>query len=84
MLYKPVSVVHKHQHSVQCYSKVCKRNHIGHCCHHVSSAGSICTVSIVTLCLPESDMNVINGAFAADEPLKVLLDLKATTQQHQQ
>ena len=49
--------------------------------YHVCCAGSICTVTIVTLRLPEPDMDVINGALAADEPLKVLLDLQIRVQQ---
>lgn len=55
--------------------------YICHSCYHVCSAGSICTVTIVTLRLPQPDMDVVNGALAADEALKVLLDLLVTVQQ---
>ena len=69
-------------------SKTCRRQLLQLCnsqerwlyvcdsCNHISSAGPVCTVPIVTLSLLEPHVDVINGALTADEPLKVVLDLQ--------
>ena len=44
-------------------------------CHHVSSAGASSPAPIIPFSFPEPRVNVVNGAFAADESLKVLFHL---------
>ena len=52
------------------------KTYIIDCGDHVCSAGPISAFPVVTLCLAEAGMNVVNGALAADKTFKVLLDLQ--------
>ena len=58
----------------------CRRAYICDSCRHVSSTGSIYTVPILTLRLSQPPVDVIDGALAANEPLKVLFHLQGRQQ----
>ena len=54
-------------------------SHICDSCNHVSCAGTASSFPIVPLSFPQAHMYIIYCALAADEPLKVLFDLRHTT-----